>query len=146
MKIYCLRDRLIDYWMQPFAGPDHKSVMAAIARTVNEQGATLSDIQSAPHQFEIWQLGIVTEDGHLTPEREYVADCASLIRSRVRPGEQPHQPEAPNAAHTGSGEAPEGRIRAHTNGGPVSHPLATAAREAEEVLQGPRGGYPPRGE
>lgn len=85
MKIYAIKDRLIDYFMQPFVGPDDKSVLASVARLVN-QGEVTSDIAQAPHQFEVWALGIVQEDGALTPERQYLADCASLIRGNLRKG------------------------------------------------------------
>ena len=85
MKIYAIKDRLIDYFMQPFVGPDDKTVLASVARLVN-QGEVTSDIAQAPHQFEVWALGIVQEDGTLTPEREYLADCSSLIRGGIREG------------------------------------------------------------
>lgn len=146
MRIYCLRDRLIDYYMQPFAAPNHKAVLAAIAQTVNRQDGPLNDIQQAPHHFEIWQLGLVTEDGHLTPEREFIADVSSLVRSGVRKGEHPQDPEAPKSANSGSEAARDGSSGASANGSALSHPLVTAASQAEEVLRGPRGGYPPRGD
>lgn len=79
IKIYAIRDRLIDYFMQPFVGPDDKTVLASVARLVN-QGDITSDIAQAPHQFEVWKLGDVAEDGTLVPEKQYLQDCSSLIR------------------------------------------------------------------
>lgn len=105
MKIYAIRDRLIDYWQQPFAGPDDRAVMQAVARGVNSGEAT-SDIAQAPHHFEIWQLGLVTEDGHLVPERKFICDCASLVRNRVRDQPGPGGAEAPDAVG-GGGTPPE---------------------------------------
>jgi len=84
MKIYAIRDRLIDYFMQPFVGPDDKNVLASVARLVNN-GEVTSDIAQAPHQFEVWALGNITEDGHLVAERNYLADCSSLVRGSIRP-------------------------------------------------------------
>lgn len=106
MKIFALRDRLIDFWQQPFAGPDEKAVKQAIARTVNE-GAATSDIAQAPHHFEIWELGYVTEDGHLIPERKFHGDCSGLIRSRLREQPGPGDPEA--SPEVGRGGTPSER-------------------------------------
>jgi len=82
MNIYAVRDRLIDYYLQPFAGPDEKNVLAAIAQQVN--GDQESAISQAPHQFEVWELGTVDQEGNITPTRRLVADCASLIRTGIR--------------------------------------------------------------
>lgn len=79
MRIYAIRDRLIDYFMQPFVGPDDKNVLASVARLVN-QGEITSDITQAPHHFEVWQLGEVQEDGTVVAHKELLADCASLVR------------------------------------------------------------------
>jgi len=99
MKIYAIRDRLIDYFMQPFLGPDDKNVLASVARLVN-QGEITSDIAQAPHHFEVWALGEVQEDGTLISHRELLSDCSSLIRTDLRglpPGrsriEAPEHPE-----------------------------------------------------
>lgn len=99
MKVYAIKDRLIDYFMQPFIGPDDKNVLASVARLVN-QGEVTSDIAQAPHQFEVWKLGEVQEDGTLIAQREYLADCSSLLRGGIRgaaatkPGmEPPADPE-----------------------------------------------------
>jgi len=106
MQIYAIRDRLIDYFMQPFVGPDDKQVMASVARLVNN-GEVTSDIAQAPHQFEIWKLGNITEDGHLVPERQYLGDCASLIRVDIRRPAQSGIP-APEHPEISRHRAPEG--------------------------------------
>lgn len=99
MKIYAVRDRLVDYYMQPFVGQTDKQVLAALAATINNKEQT-SAIQAAPHHFEIWTLGEVDEEtGRITPKLELLADAASLIRSGVR-------------------TATEARSRAGTNGSP----------------------------
>jgi len=103
MKIYAIRDRLIDYFMVPFAAPDDKTVMAAIAKTIN-MGTNNEDIAKAPHHFEIWTLAEIKEDGHIEAEKYRVCGCAELIRSNIREGHRPGNAEA-----TGSpgGTAPE---------------------------------------
>ena len=117
MKIYAIKDRLIDYFMQPFVGPDDKSVLASVARLVN-QGEVTSDIAQAPHQFEVWTLGIVQEDGTLTPERQYLADCASLIRGNIRKGGGERRAE-----ETATSEVSRGRPPDQITGGNDTPPL-----------------------
>lgn len=85
MKIYAIKDRLIDYFLTPFAAPGDKEVMASVAATINRPGNN-DAIAQAPHHFEVWSLGHVTEDGHLVPEREFLGDCSSLVRRGVREG------------------------------------------------------------
>lgn len=117
MKIYAIKDRLIDYFMQPFVGPDDKSVLASVARLVN-QGEVTSDITQAPHQFEVWTLGIVQEDGTLTPERQYLADCASLIRSNIR-----KDPRHAGDQETATSEIGRGRPPDQITGGNDTPPV-----------------------
>lgn len=85
MKIYCIRDRLLDYYMTPFVGPNDKAVLASIAQHINNPETT-DAIAQAPHHFEIWELGEVHEDGHIEPSQKLVADCSSLIRPGIRDG------------------------------------------------------------
>lgn len=143
MNIYAVRDRLIDYYMQPFVGPNEKEVMAALARTVNSQEDT-NGITQAPHHFELWELGNVDEEGHINPTRRLVCDCASLIRTGVRVRGEREDQEAANAA--GADPALGGRARSPgraPNGAVPSS--AQATQEATvEVRRSPQGGYPPR--
>lgn len=133
MRIYAIKDRLIDYFMQPFVGPDDKSVLASVARLVN-QGEVTSDIAQAPHQFEVWCLGIVQEDGTLTPERQYLGDCSSLIRSGIRQGRGNQRGDAETAtseigrhrAYEDVGDATGHPPRTPVQGGTPSSPESTA--------------------
>lgn len=144
MKIYAIRDRLIDYFMQPFVGPEHKAVLASVAKIVNMEGQ--SDIAQAPHHFEVWQLGEVDQDGHLTAKLDFIADCSSLVRRGIREIREPgdHEIESP----TPPGTRPPGGGKQETRANPRPAPNAPpgAPGSVEEVLHGPRGGYPPRGE
>lgn len=143
MKIFAVRDRLLDYYMQPFVGPSHKEVQAALARTVNNFEDT-NGISQAPHHFELWELGEITEEGHITPTRILICDCASLVRAGVRSRAEREGREAAEAAgpdpaqHRGNG-SPGGAQR-----GPVPHPAPAEEAATGEVRRSPQGGYPPR--
>lgn len=81
MKLYAIRDRLLDYYQQPFAAHADTDVLAALSRTISNGGDDV--IAQAPQHFEIWRLGHVTETGHLDDsDRELLADLSALIRTR----------------------------------------------------------------
>lgn len=88
MKIYALRDRLIDYYLTPFAAPGDKDVLSGIANIVNN-GADTDAVKQAPHHFEIWRIGEVQENGTIEPTKEFIADCSSLVRRDVRQSGKP---------------------------------------------------------
>lgn len=81
MNIYAIRDRLLNYYQQPFAAHADTDVLAALSRSISNGGDDV--ISQAPQHFEIWRLGRVTKDGHLTDDnREYLADLSALVRTR----------------------------------------------------------------
>lgn len=96
MKIYAVKDRLIDYFLQPFAGPDDKNVLAAVSQQINS-GDTHA-ISQAPQHFEVWRLGEVDQEGNLIARKEFIADCASLVRPGIR---------GAASAQRGGAEAPQ---------------------------------------
>lgn len=77
MKIYAVYDRKIEYFMQPFAAPDAKAVLSGIAREVNTKDSTIAQ---APYDFEIWELGVMDENGYINPNKTLIANCAMLVR------------------------------------------------------------------
>jgi len=81
MNIYAVRDRLIDYYMHPFAGNNDKDVLAAIAAAINREG-NLDAIAQAPHYFEVWRIGKVNDDGHVESSRELLGGCEGLVRPK----------------------------------------------------------------
>jgi len=81
VNIYAIHDRLIDYYMHPFAGANDKEVLAAISAAINREG-NLDAIAQAPHYFEVWRIGKVLENGHVEPSRELLAGCDSLVRPK----------------------------------------------------------------
>lgn len=100
MGIYAVRDRMLNYFMVPFAGPNDNAVLAAIAQQVNVPGS-LDAIAQAPHQFEVWKIGEVTDQGFITPEHELVASCDTLIRAGVRNTGTPGGTESQNPPDRG---------------------------------------------
>lgn len=139
MRIFAVRDRLIDYYMQPFAAPGVKDVLAALANQVNTENQG-NAIYQAPHHFEVWQLGVVTEDGHITPEREFIADLSSLVRAGVRQTGQPGARQVEGAAKPS--ESPPGLRAGHANAnpGPVQNKTHATPGAVEGARQEPGGG------
>lgn len=79
MKIYAVRDRMLDYYLHPFAAPDDKQVMGGIAQQVNNP-EQMEAIAQAPQHFEIWKLGEVLDNGDLVTNREIICNCQQLVR------------------------------------------------------------------
>lgn len=133
MNIYAIRDRMIDYFIQPFAAPGDHEVLAAIAGRINQPGDT-DAITQAPHHFEIWRVAKFNQDtGHLEVSKEFLADCSSLVRGSVRtvgrPGDQSTE-SAPGARTS----PPEGdRSRTHSG--------VTAIQDAPRGASGERAGH-----
>lgn len=85
MRLYAIRDRLLDYFLQPFVGPSDRQVKAAVAENVNNTESQHA-VAKAPHQFELWRLAFIDEQtGQVEGEREYLCDLNSLVRGGVRP-------------------------------------------------------------
>jgi len=140
MKIFAVRDRLIDYYMQPFVGPNEKEVMAALARTVNNIEDT-NGISQAPHHFELWELGQVDEEGNLTPTRRLVCDCASLIRVGVRDRAERAGQEAANTAGAGPADNRGNGPPRGTHARAISDQTPAEETATGEVRRSPQGGY-----
>jgi len=87
MRIYTIRDRLIDYYNAPFVAPNDKEAMAGVAMGINHPEST-NAIAQAPHHFELYRLGDVTEEGTIVPNKEFLLDCAALVRAKREPAER----------------------------------------------------------
>lgn len=131
MKIYAIRDNLIDYFMQPFAAPDDRAVLAAIATQINTQG-NMNDIAQAPHYFEVWKLGEVTDQGNIVPGREKIANCSSLIRTGLRGDNAPEPREGPAGRPVIRSTEPPERTSQPTSADPSAIPGAPPS----QALQG----------
>lgn len=95
MKIYALRDRLLNYYLPPFVAPDDNQVKASLANLVNSRDNT--GVSQAPQHFELWRLGEVTPEGHVLGGKELLCDCHALIRAT---------PGAAEPGHKGNGKTP----------------------------------------
>lgn len=112
MKIYALRDRLLDYFKTPFCAENDNDVKAGISSVVSF-GQSQDDVSQAPHHFELWQLGEVLQGGEIVPKLDFIADVSSLVRRGIRqngratPGNSgPDGPESERRSSAGG--APEG--------------------------------------
>lgn len=125
--IYAIRDRLIDYFMRPFAAQDDKEVLASIAHAIN-QGDN-SAISQTPHHFEIWRLGSVTEEGDLRAGKELIADCSSLIRNGIRRTgvSGASEPEKAPDRRTGPSGGDRGEAATNPRLVPIAPPSASGA-------------------
>lgn len=141
MKIYAIKDRMIDYFMTPFTGESDRQVQAGLAQTINNPG-NMNAIAQTPHHFELWQLGEVNEDtGKITEHREFIADCSSLVRPSIRgPGKSG---ETEGQGTTGRRTAPPSGVRAGTSPNPGSAQDAPQADPGalQEARPGPGGIY-----
>lgn len=75
---------MIDWYIQPpFFAPGTKAAQASLAELIN--GDSKHAIVQAPHHFELWQVGYIEENtGELIAAKDFICDCASLIRTGVR--------------------------------------------------------------
>lgn len=95
MNIYCIRDRMLDYFQDPFTAPNDYTVQASVSAAINNPEAT-SALAQAPHHFEIWRIATVDDQGNIRESREFIADASSLVRRQsAEAGARPTQETAP---------------------------------------------------
>lgn len=135
MKLYAIRDRLLDYFLQPFTGPGDKEVMGSLATSINTEEST-NAIQAAPHHFELWRLAeIEQETGHVKASHEFLCDCSSLLRGRVRDLAATEPGAGANAATPRRSTRPPGGARQDSvpNQPPPAKPLESPQNAPEHV-------------
>lgn len=104
MKIFAIRDRMLDYYQRPIFAERKADVVSAIAMAINQ--GEKNDFCQTPEHFEVWELGeLDIETGKIESKQTIITNCASLIRSSIRGGQQPGTPEAPKPAQGGTAEA-----------------------------------------
>lgn len=138
MFIYSIRDRLLNYFMQPFFGPTDNQVLAALAESINNEDNKHA-FAKTPQHFEIWRLGEVTEEGKVTENREYVADASSLVRPSVRANGSPGAHQDPAAALRGLRAAEFAQRYAGAPGGPTADQAPPEGLQAGQVREGSEG-------
>lgn len=138
-KLYAIRDRLLDYFMQPFAGPGDKAVLAAVAIQINSQGET-NAIAQTPQHFEVWRLAEIDEQtGQVGGERELIADCASLVRPNLRQGRDTGAEEISRSPGRVRGPTPGADPDANTDQRPPPGAPQAENRPGEKATSRPRG-------
>lgn len=83
MKIYSIRDRLLNYFMQPFFGPTDNQVLASLAEVINSEESKHA-FSKTPQHFEVWRLGEVLETGKVREDQEFLIDASGLVRPNLR--------------------------------------------------------------
>jgi len=139
MKLYAIRDKLIDYFLRPFTAENDKEVMASLAETINND-QNKAPIAQTPSHFEIWILAEVDgETGIVIPKKEFLGDASSLVRPNIREGVNGRR-EAVNRAAGGEQRAagrPNGSTSAHAGAVPDKAPAEDG--QGGEVPQGHSG-------
>lgn len=139
MKLFAIRDRLLDYFQNPVAFDQAQHVQRNLATTINNP-EMVNEITQAPDHFELWQIAEVDDQGHVVEKRELICNCSSLIRNGVWKREQPNGTEAEIA--TGGSRSPLRPSQRPTDTQrrpfPITPPAQTVA--SPETDPGPGGG------
>lgn len=79
MKLYAIRDRLLEYFQRPFIGDTDATVLAAVATAINTEANV--DFAKTPTHFEVWTLATINEEtGTVTGAPKFIANCSDLRR------------------------------------------------------------------
>lgn len=132
MKIYAIRDRMLDYFQPPVCVNRGEDLLAAIAKSINGVGEAKNELAQAPDHYEVWRIGEVDDQGHIKPEREFIINCSQLIRGGV-------WKRQPGAAGLDA-EAPGGRTEMRSpSGGPANGNGSEALQNAVAPKGSPAG-------
>lgn len=132
MKIFAIRDRMLDYFQPPVCVHRVEDLMAAIAKGINGEGEARNELAQAPDHYELWKIGEVDDQGHIRAERKLVANCSQLIRGGV-------WKRQPGAAGLDA-EAPGGRAQMRSpSGGPANGNGSQAVQDALAPKGSPAG-------
>lgn len=109
MKLYAIRDRLLEYFQRPFIGDTDATVLAAVATAINTEAKV--DFAQTPTHFEVWQLAEISEEsGQVRSAPKFISNCSDLRRG-IRE-------DRIHRATTSEGTAPAGAER--PNGNPIA--------------------------
>lgn len=82
MKIFAIRDRIMNYFDAPFVAHTTNQVKGAISNEL-AKGEKI-DWAQAPHHFELYELGEIDDQGNIKVEKQLITSLDSLIRPSVR--------------------------------------------------------------
>lgn len=134
MKIYCVHDRLINYWLTPIAADSDAAMKHSLSQVVNNT-ESMHAVTQAPHHYDLYQLGEVTEDGSLKAKKEFICSAADLIRSRGSYNDQRNQGRVP----TGNAVAADGRPSPMEQAAPGASRSAPSAQRPPASSNGTTG-------
>jgi len=142
MIICAIRDRMLDYFQPPVCVNRIQDLMAAIAKGINDHGATQHEIGQAPDHYELWKIGEVDDQGNVHANREYITNCASFVRNGVwkRRTEGASGAESESGSRQGRSEGARGPTGAGT--GPAAGTQGTEALKAPKPRSDAGGGHP----
>lgn len=102
VNVYSIYDRLLAHWSPPYFNHSSKEFLSGLSKAINDPESNLP-VALKPEHFAVWQIGQI-DSGFITNiDRHLVAECSSLVRSRVREtGIRGHQ-EAQGAPLQGHG-------------------------------------------
>lgn len=79
MKLYAIRDRLLEYFQRPFIGDTDATVLAAVATAINTEANV--DFAKTPTHFEVWVLAEIQEEtGQVKATPKFISNCSDLRR------------------------------------------------------------------
>jgi len=142
---------MLNYWLTPICADNDTAMMHSLSTIVNNQQSNHA-ITQAPHHYDLYLLGEVTEDGGIKPKKEWICEASHVIRTRA-PGPDdanlrrpfgramatPAQ-DAPGASATGERQPSDADRATRDANGVYRAPGAPGARR-----EGLRGDDPPPG-
>lgn len=133
IKLFAIRDRLLDYFMQPYLiGHNEPEILSLVANMVNQEDSKHA-VHTNPSHFEVWRLAEIQEQtGQVHGDREFLADCASLIRGSVREGGGPGASAIPSPNGGRGGKAPAAGEVANASQRPPADPPQAENGEGTE--------------
>ena len=143
MKLFAIRDRMLDYFQAPVAVTREQDFFQAVSRNVNGEG---NELAQAPDHYEIWQVAEIDDQGHITAKREFIGNCSRYIRNGVwqrraegaagTEGATSTLPRGPGRIGEGPGARP-GSTESETGPAPVApqEPPKDAGRSDPRIVE-----------
>lgn len=138
VNIYSIYDRLLGHWSPPYFNHSTKEFLSGLSKAINDPQNNLP-VALKPEHFAVWQIAQV-DSGYVTNiERHLVAECATLVRNRIRP--EPNAPgETLGGSQTGERYAPGEPTRPANSGQrPSPGQIQATRRPGAPLAEGPGG-------
>lgn len=110
MNVYAIRDRLLEYFLDPFVAAHDKAVMHSLSNLINNGANENHAVAQAPQHFELWRLAEIDQNtGSCKGPPSFLCEASSLVRPGVRENRVQAAaggPREPHQSPNGAGEAP----------------------------------------